>query len=150
MTFTSPPPQGGQLLVKIGDGADPEVFAHDCLINTEKSLQFSSDRNDFTVPDCTDFTKPGWKHGIIDGLQAAVNGSGKLYTKSVQDWFDWFKSGAVKNIRVEIVVSAAEGGGYFEFPATLDSFDITGPDKNVCTSSVALSSSGEVNWVPAV
>ncbi len=59
MSFT--PPEGGQILVKIGDGADPEVFASDCLINTDKGIDFSSDSTDFVVPDCVDPTAPGFK-----------------------------------------------------------------------------------------
>lgn len=144
------PPEGGQILVKIGDGGDPEVFASDCLINTEKGIDFSSDASDFVVPDCANPTAPGFKQSLIDGLLAAINGGGKMYTPSVKNWFAWFKSGAAKNIRYEIVVPGADGGGYFEMKAKLTSFSISAQHKQVSEVNVSLSSDGEINWVDAV
>ena len=147
MSFT--PPEGGQILVKIGDGADPEVFASDCLINTDKGIEFSSDSTDFVVPDCADPTAPGFKQSLIDGLQAAINGAGKMYTPSVKGWFNWFTSGEAKNIRYEIVVPGAQGGGYFEMQAKLNSFSISASHKQVSEVNVSLTSHGEITWVDA-
>ena len=33
---------GESILVQIGDGADPEVFAHDCLINGSRALNMTA------------------------------------------------------------------------------------------------------------
>ena len=42
---------GSKLLVQIGDGATPtEAFAHDCLINTQRGIQFSSETNEWGTP----------------------------------------------------------------------------------------------------
>jgi hypothetical protein len=34
--------RGTQLYIKVGNGADPEVFAHPCLINTKRGIKFTS------------------------------------------------------------------------------------------------------------
>ena len=52
---------GKKLLVQIGDGAQPEVFAADCMINAERGIAFSVDSNDFVIPDCDNPDQAGFK-----------------------------------------------------------------------------------------
>ncbi|MGJ8529816.1 phage tail tube protein [Maritalea sp.] len=143
------PPAGGLILVKIGDGADPEVFSFDCLINSERGINFSSSGNDYTVPDCADLTKPAWRQLIVDAIQASISGGGKLYAPSVKPWFNWLISGATKNIRYEIVLPGVEGGGYFEMKAKLTAFDVTATTNQPSEGSVTIESHGPIAWVDA-
>lgn len=140
---------GQKLLVQIGDGAEPEVFAVDCLINSERGIQFSSDTNEIVVPDCDDPDAPAWKESTKDGLSATVSGAGMLHTTSVETWFDWFRSKDTKNVRVKVDVSAANGGGYWQGAFHLTAFEITGNRNDKATVSVTLTSSGIVAWTDA-
>lgn len=140
---------GTKLLIQVGDGAGPEVFTADCLINTERGIQFSADTKDFVVPDCTNPDDPAWKQVLKDGLSAAINGAGLLHTGSVETWFNWWKSKDTKNIRVKIDVAAAAGGGHWQGAFHLTSFEITGNRNELATVSVGLVSSGALAWTDA-
>jgi hypothetical protein len=140
---------GTQLLVQIGDGANPEVFTHDCLINTDRGIQFSSDQNRQVVPDCDNPDTPAWSELTLDGLNAVINGAGILHTASVQKWFEWFESGESKNVRVRVNVGAPAGGGYWAGKFKLTDFEVTGSRNEKATSANTLGSDGRVVWVPA-
>lgn len=140
---------GQKLLVQIGDGASPEVFAADCLINTERGIQFSADTSESIVPDCDDPDAPAWKETTKDGLSATINGSGTLHTTSIETWFDFFRGGETKNIRFKVDASGANGGGYWQGAFHLNAFEITGTRNEKSTCSVTLVSSGIVGWVDA-
>lgn len=142
--------KGESLLVQIGDGATPtEVFAHDCLINAERGIQFSSDTTDDTLPDCDAPGSPGWKEVLKDGLSATVTGGGKLHTSSVADWYAWFDSDDSRNCRIKVDASAANGGGYWAGAFKLTQFEVTGERKQYATTSSTLVSSGPITWVDA-
>ncbi len=143
--------RGKQLLVQIGNGADPEVFAADCLINTDRGIQFTSDTTSETVSYCDEPDSPGWTEVTKDGLTATITGSGKLHTISVEDWHDWFVSDDAKNCRVVLNgVSAANGGGHWAGAFKLTGWEVTGPEKEKAEVSVTLVNDGPVTWVPAV
>lgn len=138
---------GVQLLVQIGDGASPETFGHDCLINTQRGIAFSADTNEFVVPDCLTPEDPAWKEVTKDGLSAQISGTGMLHTSSVKTWFDWFKGPDTKNIRVKVNVPGADGGGYWQGAFHLTAFEVTGDRNAKAESSETLISSGPVTWV---
>lgn len=141
---------GSQLLVQIGDGASPEVFAADCLINTDRGIQFQSETNRQTVPDCDAPEDPGWSELTVDGLSATITGAGMLHTTSTPDWDDWFRSGASKNVRVKLNgVVLANGGGYWAGAFKLTGWEVSGTRKEKATVSITLESDGVVGWTPA-
>lgn len=139
---------GSKLLIQIGNGGTPtETFAHDCLINTSRGIQFTSDTQDFVMPDCTNPDDPSWKEVTKDGLQATVTGEGMLYAASVQSWFNWWKGSATKNCRVMLNLTGANGGGYWSGAFHLTSFEIKGDgNKDTAVASVSLVSSGALTW----
>lgn len=139
---------GEKLLIKIGDGGSPsETFAHDCLINTDRSVQMSADVTDIVIPDCDDPSLPGWKKRLKDGLEIQVSGSGVLHTASLETWFNWFKADTAKNVRIETNgITGANGGGYIAGAFKLTAFSWAGPRKNVATVEVTLMSDGECTW----
>lgn len=140
---------GEKLLVQIGDGASPETFAHDCLINTERGIQFSADMQEFTVPDCDDPSSPAWKDRLKDGLSATINGAGMVHTSSLETWFNWFTSNSTKNVRVKADAAGADGGGYWAGAFHLSNYEVTGTRKEKATVSVTLESSGTITWTDA-
>lgn len=141
---------GTKLLVQISDGASPEVFAHDCLINTERGIAFASETNRQVIPDCDDPDSPAWSVITKDGLTATITGAGMLHTGSVEDWNTWFNSDDAKNIRVLLNgVTLANGGGHWAGAFKLTGWEITGSRNEKATVSVTLESDGVVTWVPA-
>lgn len=140
---------GTKLLVQIGNGATPEVFTADCLINAERGIQFSADTNEFIVPDCDAPDEPAWKETTKDGLSATITGGGMLHTSSIETWFNWFKDDATKNVRVKVDVTGANGGGYWEGAFHLTGFEVNGERNQKAAVSVTLISSGVLTWTDA-
>lgn len=137
---------GEQLLVQIEMTPSSGSYAHDCLINTDRGIQFSADAKEFVVPNCLTPEDPAWVTTIKDGLKAAVNGAGMLHTSSVEDWWNWFKDDATRNVRVKINVAGADGGGYWQGAFHLTNFNVTGTAKELATCEVTLASSGAITW----
>ena len=141
---------GSKLLVKIGDGASPEVFTPDCLINTSRGIQFQTDTNEYIQPDCDNPDDPAWKSVTKDGLSATINGAGMLYTSSLKDWFTWYASDDAKNIQFAVNVLLAAGGGCWQGAFKLTNFEITSDgNKEQSTCTVTLVSDGTVTWEDA-
>lgn len=141
---------GEQLLVKIGNAASPEVFAHDCLINTDRAAAMSAETTEVIVPDCNSPENPAWKQVLKDGLSIQVSGAGILHTASIETWFDWFKSDDAKNVRIELNgVAGADGGGYIAGAFKLTQFSMSGTRKNLATVDVTLVSHGACAWTDA-
>jgi hypothetical protein len=133
---------GSKLLVQIGDGASPETFAHDCLINTKRGIQFTSETNETIMPDCDNPDDPAWKSVTKDGFQATISGAGMLYAASIGEWWAWFDSDDAKNIRFNVTPA-----GYWQGAFKLTQFEVTGDgNKDVATSNVTLVSDGAVTW----
>lgn len=138
---------GSKLLVQIGDAASPETFTHDCLINTQRGIQFNSDTQEHVMPDCDNPEDPAWKDVSKDGLSITVTGAGMLYTSSVETWWDWFNSDDAKNCRIKLNVAGASGGGYWAVPMKLTSMEISADDnKATATCQVTLVSNGAATW----
>lgn len=142
---------GTSVLVQIGDGATPtEAFAHDCLINTDRGIQFASETNRQVLPDCDVPDGTAWSTVTKDSLSATITGSGMLHTASVPDWAAWFDGDDAKNVRVKLNgVAAVNGGGHWAGSFKLTGWEITGTRNEKATVSVTLESDGVVTWVDA-
>lgn len=140
---------GEQLLVQIGDGAVPEVFAHPCFINADRGIQLSADTTEIIVPDCDDLSLPAFKEILKDGLSMQVTGGGVLNTPDFKTWFNWMISDTAKNCRIRSNVSLALGGGYISGAFKLTAFSLTGQRKNNSTVEATLMSHGQLAWVDA-
>jgi hypothetical protein len=137
-----------KLLIELGDGANPEVFAAPCALTT-KGLNFSATTTDTELPDCDDPDAATWTDRAVDALSAGVTGSGTLAMDALATWRTWFLSAANKNIRVKLDLPQASGGGYFAMSAVLSGFNLAGQGKGLATIEVTIGSSGEVSWVAA-
>jgi hypothetical protein len=141
---------GEKLLIQIGDGGSPsETFAHPCLINAERGMQFSSETTEIITPDCDDPTLPAFKQIFKDGLSIQVTGGGVLHTSDLEAYFEWMKLDTAKNVRIKFDVSGALGGGYVSLAMKLTAFNVTGTRKNNATVEITLMSHGEATWTDA-
>lgn len=134
--------RGTQLYVKIGDGADPEVFTHPCLINTQRGIQFQSNGQDVEIPDCALPDDPAWTDHEKMGLSATITGAGKLDTADIDDYTAWFASNDAKNVQVWLNAVGKWSGAF-----KLTDFQVTG-DRNGDKAEVSLTlkSHGAVSW----
>lgn len=141
---------GSALLIKVGDGADPEVFSHPCLINTSRGIEFPTETNQQQLPDCDNPLLMAWQGTRKTAIGCQVSGSGVLHTPNVETFFNWVSSPNTKNVRVELSgVSGANGGGYWAGAFHLTQFSVTGSRGEYCECSITLVADGEVTWTDA-
>ena len=126
---------GENILVQISDGASPEVFAHDCLINGDRGISLTASTITNTVPDCTDPSLPSRTMRAVDAIDSSITGAGKMHSSSVKTWMDWLVSGEPKNIRVKHNVTGKwqVAGSYL-----LTAFSVNGTPKTNAEVTVTL------------
>lgn len=135
----------GDFLVKLGDGASPEVFSAPCGL-TSKGFNQSANAQETTVPDCTDPDAPAYIERAIDTLSSEISGSGVMAEEAFDTWQDWFSSGASKNCRV---YPAGAGGGYYSGRFILTSFNQQVQRGQKVNVDVTMASDGEYTWAGA-
>lgn len=137
--------RGTQLYIKVGNGASPEVFAHPCLINTKRGIQFTSSTNKIIVPDCENPDDPAWSEAVKDALSATINGAGTLDVDAVAEYDEWFRNPESKQVQVWLGDLGHWQGGFH-----LTNFEITGDRGSLAEAAVTLESDGIIPaFVPA-
>lgn len=122
---------GENILVQIGDGATPETFAHDCMINGSRSLSMTASTKDQAIPNCTDPSAPDKTVRTVDAKDSQISGEGKLHNSSTLAWLN--RVGTAVNVRVRSAGIWRVSGSYI-----LTQFDLTGPVREFATASVTL------------
>lgn len=141
-TFT-----GSKILIKIGDGADPEVFAHPCLINTTRSIQGSATTVDNAVPDCADPEAPAWVEREKDTISYTITGEGMMHASDIAVYAAWLKDPLSKNIQA-VVADGDDAGHVFSGAFHLTELQMGGGRKEKATGSITLVSDGVVTDAP--
>lgn len=136
--------RGVKLVLKVGNGADPEVFTAKCSINAARGISFSATTREFNIPDCSDPDMITWLAREKDSLSVSVTGAGMLNTTDVSDFFDWWKGEDAKNCQVVVDVPSADGGVIFTGAYHLTEFSITGDRGGKQECAITLASDGEV------
>jgi hypothetical protein len=129
-----------QFLVKIGDGASPEVFTDPCGL-TSKGLTRTANLNDTNIPDCDDPDAPSWLGRDVVSYQGAIAGSGVVAEESFDTWEDWWNAGETRNVRIELGNPVAYA---WIMPAKLQEFAITAERGNKVQMAVNIVSDGAV------
>ncbi len=141
--------RGTKILVKIGDGGDPETFAHNCSFNGARSLQFSAQTNDTNVPDCDDPDLMAWVEREKVSLSATIQGAGVYNTPDGEAFFNLMKSPDPVNIRFVIDVDGVDGGGYWAGAFLMTDMQIDGDRGQKGNLSGTFQSTGAITWVDA-
>lgn len=138
-----------KLLIRLGDGASPEQFVHPCMINTARGIEFGSSPTESVVPFCPpDEDLPGWVEREIDAKTASVTGAGILHTPDIDIFWNWYDSGASKNLQVFVDVTGSFGGGYWAGAAVLTGFSVSGAGRREkATFESTILSDGAWAWV---
>ncbi len=132
---------GSKILIMIGDGGDPETFAHPCLINSTRSVEGTATTVDSVIPDCADQDAPAWTSREKDALSYSISGEGICDDDSVAEYRAWLISPAAKNVKQVI---SSENGRTLTGKFHLTTFSVTGERKGKATASIALISDGPV------
>jgi hypothetical protein len=129
-----------QFLVKIGDGASPEVFTDPCGL-TSKGLTRTANMNDTNIPDCANPDAPSWLGRDVVSYQGAIAGAGVVASESYGVWESWWNAGKTRNVRIELGNPVAYA---WVMPAKLQELALTAERGNKVQMAVAIVSDGAV------
>lgn len=135
---------GLKLLLKLGNGATPEVFSTVCSIRATKGVNFEGEENTFNIGDCDEPEAITWLIGEVVGKRITFDGGGVLHTPDLDKFYEWWDGGETKNCKIVLDVPGADGGivltGGFKLPA----FNVTGNDGDKVQFSASIKSDGPV------
>jgi hypothetical protein len=118
--------EGEKLLIKIGNGATPEVFSHSCLINTTRGIAFTTNLSETEVADCTTPSNPAKIVRRAKSIDFTVTGEGTLDKTSAFAFLTWLGTAVAKNVQIYQNETGANGGWVISCPMILQNFQITG------------------------
>lgn len=131
---------GMQLFIKIGDGGSPsETFTHNCLINTDRGVEFSSDTNEVMIPDCADLTLPRLIELFVLSNKVQVTGSGVLPSASISTFSAWKLAGTSKNVQIWLGTT-----GYWQMAMKCTNWNVNGSFGEKVNTEVTLMSHGAI------
>ena len=133
---------GRALLVKIGDGASPEVFSNLCGLNS-KSLTINNSSIDVTTPDCTTPGGALWTETLSGLKNVSVTGDGFFEDSASELRMNTVAMAADNVCNFQIVVPAF---GTYAGAFRIASLDFGGETEGGVTYSVSLESTGAVTF----
>ena len=136
---------GRALLVKIGDGADPEVFSNLCGLNS-KSLSINNTSIDVTTPDCT---TPGgvlWTETLNGLKNVSVSGDGFFEDSTAEARMNTIAMAADNQCNFEILVPDF---GTYACAFRIALVEFGGETEGGVTYSISLESTGAVTFTAA-
>lgn len=136
--------RGVKLLLKVGDGASPEVFNTYCSINADRGITFTAGMNESEVIDCADLEKVAWVLREKTNLSCTFSGGGTVNTPDVEDFFEFLADIDSRNAKIVVDVPSADGGVIFSGRFHCNEFSITGNRGEKMQASVSFASDGEI------
>lgn len=129
------------LLLKLGDGAEPEVFATLCGLNS-RNLTLDGETIDVTTIDCTGSGGKLFREMMAGVSQVSFSGSGFFENKAQTTTLVNSKLTGTGVLNYQVIVP---GLGAFEGPFIIDSLGVAGElNGGGVTMEMALSSSGTI------
>jgi hypothetical protein len=136
-------------LMLIGDGAEPdEGFDAPCGFES-LNMTVNIETNTTNVPDCDDPDLPAWLQSDEVSKQMVLSGEGVLDVNANMMWRAWLMAGGEKNVRWLTKGNAANGGGYFEAPGLLTTYEEVGQRGNRWNQNIGVTLNGKPVWTPA-
>ncbi|MBB4859466.1 hypothetical protein HNO88_002795 [Novosphingobium chloroacetimidivorans] len=132
------PVMGETILVKVGNGASPEVFSAPTLINTSRSISFSTSTETDQLIDLDDQSAPAQTVRRVTSTDCKIDGEGMINRGDVFEWLDWAQSGKIKNCQI------TDGTVLVEGPFVLSSFQFGGERLKSATGQLTLEQAGAV------
>lgn len=133
--------KGKDILFKIGDGADPEVFAAPCGLIA--NVTFESETSEYVDVDCDNPDEVPWKSQVKTARSVSIEGEGIMKTVFIQAWFDFFNSDDPVNCELIIPDVGTYRGAF-----NCNNLSFGGQREEVTNLSASVSSSGKLELVP--
>lgn len=132
------PVLGARILVKVGDGASPEVFAHPAVINTSRAVTGTVNVEVDELVDLADQSAVAQTARRARSVDWKIDGAGLIDTTDTITWFQWLNNAEAKNIVV------TDGNFQISGPFILTSFSVTSDRTKLAECSITLECAGPV------
>lgn len=135
-------------ILKIGDGAAPEVFGKPCGL-TSQGLNFTKETNEQQVPDCDDPDLAAATERAVTATSATFTGEGILAAEFLPEWWAFYNYNGSRNCTIQLVAPTTMGGqwaGKF----ILTGFNVTASLGEKVGVAVEMLSDGVITFTPAV
>lgn len=136
-------------LLMLGDGETPtEGFAAPCGFES-LNMTVNIETSTTNIPDCDDPDLPAWLASDEVSKQMVLSGEGVLDRDANILWRGWLLEGGERTIRWVTKGTSAQGGGYYEAPAILSTYEEVGQRGNRWRQNIGLTVNGKPTWTPA-
>jgi len=136
--------RGVKLVLKIGDGATPQVFTPFCSINAERGITFTTALNDEVIPDCTDPDKIAWVAREKVSRSMSFTGGGMLHKSDVKRAWDLDESEDAADFQVILDDDDVDNVIMWEGAFHMSEFGITGNRGEKAQFNANFSSDGPI------
>lgn len=135
-------------VIALGNGGDPEQFAHPCGANV-RSFSISNDWGQDVMLDCENpNTAPTSIDRWLNSSDSSISLSGRVARASWPEWQAWV-DGAVKNIEIQVMNNTTEAGGKYAMPAVISEFELGQDRKETVTFSATIIQKGARTYTAA-
>lgn len=137
----------GKFTVSLESYDSPSVFIAPCGF-TSKSLTFTKNLSEVSIPDCDDPDAPIALGRDVQSVSASITGQGVLAAESVQDW-EAFRD-SVESRAAEIEIEFSTGTLTYTGLFQLESIAFGAEQGGRVTIDVTMQSDGEITgaWTP--
>lgn len=140
----------GQQLMLLGNGATPtEAFAAPCGFE-QLGMTVNIETSTTNVPDCASPDLPSWLQSDEVSKQMVLSGSGVLDTDALQTWRGWVSAGGQRNVRWFTEGTGVNGGGYYQAPGILTTYEESGQRGQRWQLSIGVTLNGKPTFTAAV
>lgn len=130
------PVMGEQILIKIGNGATPEVFAAPGLINASRAISFTASTETDQLVDLANQSAPAITVRRVTASDFKVDGEGMINKADVTDYLRWSQSGEACTAQI------TDGKWKIQGPVVLTSFSVTGERLKCSTCQITFEQAG--------
>jgi hypothetical protein len=133
--------KGTQLQIRIDNGltGTNQAYAHPCMINAARGVQWTSSGQDENIPDCADPDALAWTTHTKATLSGSISGAGMLDATNVSTFWSWMNSDTAKTVKVDLNGTV---GGVWTGSWKLTDFAVTGDRGKRAEVSVTMKSDG--------
>lgn len=136
------PTFGHQLTVMLGNGASPEVFSAVNLINTTRSITFSTSTETDELVDLADQSAPAQTVRRVKSTDIKIDGAGMVSKADVAEWVEFWQEGKPRNVKFSDGTITVTG------PMVLSSFQVSGERTKTAENTITLEQAGAMTVVP--
>ena len=141
--------QTTRLAIQIGDGGDPETFAHMCGANAWE-VTFTNNLGEDAVLDCdAPLDTPATIVRYLQTQDTQLSISGMVTIDAFPAWREWADGGIEKNVKIILDEAAADNGGFWTLPAYLTEFKKGKESSGKVTFEASIVGAGQRVWTDA-